>query len=256
MFRLIKEIKPEFVIGENVQGIINLQDGMVLRQVQDQLEGEGFEVQCFLIPAWASVLGTKETESGLWATPNTMDYLPPRSAEGTKKLMEGHRKGRKKPSNLREQVDPITMSMYPTPSASCQMDVVAPPETVEKNSSGGWSVRREGTGRKLRSETERCSEQVMADTESKGSQGCRISTDMETESGTESSKNSSKKQYTWWEIERDLCGVPNGISYELDKTRSLRIKSLGNAIVPQIARILGLAIKKVLSDSDCNGSRG
>ena len=117
MFRLIKEIKPEFVIGENVQGIINLQDGMVLRQVQDQLEGEGFEVQCFLIPNFqASVLGTKETESGLWATPNTMDYLPLRSAEGTKKLMEGHRKGRKKPSNLREQVDPITMSMYPTPS--------------------------------------------------------------------------------------------------------------------------------------------
>ncbi len=41
----------------------------------------------------ASVLGTKGTESGLWATPNTMDYLPPRSAAGTKKIMEGHRKG-------------------------------------------------------------------------------------------------------------------------------------------------------------------
>jgi hypothetical protein len=63
----------------------------------------------------ASVLGTKDLESGLWATPNTMDYLPPRSAAGTKKLMEGHRKGRTKPSNLREQVDPETMKMYPTP---------------------------------------------------------------------------------------------------------------------------------------------
>jgi DNA-cytosine methyltransferase len=51
MFRLVKEIKPEFVIGENVQGLVNLQNGMVLRQVQDDLEGEGFEVQCFLIPA-------------------------------------------------------------------------------------------------------------------------------------------------------------------------------------------------------------
>ena len=65
----------------------------------------------------ASVLGTKGTEFGLLATPNTMDYLPPRSAAGTKKLMEGHRKGRTKPSNLREQVDPETMRMYPTPSA-------------------------------------------------------------------------------------------------------------------------------------------
>jgi len=131
----------------------------------------------------ASVLGTKDLESGLWATPNTMDYLPPRSAAGTKKLMEGHRKGRTKPSNLREQVDPETMRMYPTPrssgqedaetlikrkgekaasqhnltanvqmfptpSASCQLDVVAPPETVKKNSSG-WSVTRVGTGTKF-----------------------------------------------------------------------------------------------------------
>ncbi len=30
--------------------------------------------------------------------------------------MEGHRKGRTKPSNLREQVDPETMKMYPTPT--------------------------------------------------------------------------------------------------------------------------------------------
>ena len=94
------------------------------------------------------MLGIKGTESGLWATPNTMDYLPPRSVQGTKKLMEGHRKGRTKPSNLREQVDPETMKMYPTPSASCQMDVVAPPETVKQNSSG-WSVTRVGTGTKF-----------------------------------------------------------------------------------------------------------
>ena len=63
---------------------------------------------------------TNETECGssvkTWATPTTMDYLPPRSAEGTKRLQEGARKGRKRPSNLREQVDPKTMEMYPTPT--------------------------------------------------------------------------------------------------------------------------------------------
>ena len=92
----------------------------------------------------ASVLGIKERESGLlhtptatanqgapsmynrdqgswgnhmYATPNTMDHLPPRSKEGTLKLQQGHRKGRSRPSNLREQVDPQTMAMYPTPNA-------------------------------------------------------------------------------------------------------------------------------------------
>jgi hypothetical protein len=34
----------------------------------------------------------------------------------------------------------------------------------------------------------------------------------------------------------------------LDKNRANRIKTLGNAIVPQIARELGLAIKKVVSE--------
>ena len=39
-------------------------------------------------------------------------------------------------------------TMYPTPSASCQMDVVAPPETVNQNSKG-WSVTRLKTGTKF-----------------------------------------------------------------------------------------------------------
>jgi hypothetical protein len=34
----------------------------------------------------------------------------------------------------------------------------------------------------------------------------------------------------------------------LDKGRVNRIKTLGNAIVPQIARELGLAIKKVMNE--------
>ena len=67
------------------------------------------------------VHGTKGKDSGLLATPNTMDHLPPRSPESTKKLQEGHRKGRTKPSNLREQVDPATMRMYPTPRA-CDLE--------------------------------------------------------------------------------------------------------------------------------------
>ena len=52
----------------------------------------------------------------MWATPNTMDHLPPRSEEGTRKLMEGQRKGRTSPSNLREQVDPKTMQLWRTPT--------------------------------------------------------------------------------------------------------------------------------------------
>ena len=55
-------------------------------------------------------------------------------------------------------------------------------------------------------------------------------------------KFSGHSKETWWQTESRICGVPNGVSFELDKTRSNRIKSLGNSIVPQIVRELGFAI--------------
>src|SRR5210317_1820802 len=51
MFRVIKEVKPTFVIAENVRCIINIQDGMVFETVCSDLESEGFEIQPFIIPA-------------------------------------------------------------------------------------------------------------------------------------------------------------------------------------------------------------
>lgn len=49
MFRVIKETKPRWVIGENVAGFIEME---LERSVSD-LEGEGYEVQAFVIPACA-----------------------------------------------------------------------------------------------------------------------------------------------------------------------------------------------------------
>jgi len=51
-------------------------------------------------------------------------------------------------------------------------------------------------------------------------------------------QTSFKKQQTWWQIESELRGVPDGVSYKLDKGRVNRLKALGNSIVPQIAEQL------------------
>ena len=53
MFRVIKETKPTWVIGENVRNIVSISDGMVLEQVYLDLESQGYEVQSFIIPASA-----------------------------------------------------------------------------------------------------------------------------------------------------------------------------------------------------------
>ena len=51
MLRCIKEVKPRWVVGENVRGLVNWNEGMVFNEVYDDLEREGYEVQSFLIPA-------------------------------------------------------------------------------------------------------------------------------------------------------------------------------------------------------------
>lgn len=51
MLRCIKEIKPKWVVGENVRGLVSWNEGMVFNEVCDDLEREGYEVQSFLIPA-------------------------------------------------------------------------------------------------------------------------------------------------------------------------------------------------------------
>ena len=53
MLRAIQEIKPQFVIAENVFGITNIDGGLVFDQVCLDLENEGYEVQPFIIPACA-----------------------------------------------------------------------------------------------------------------------------------------------------------------------------------------------------------
>jgi DNA-cytosine methyltransferase len=62
--RVVRECKPKYFIGENVEGLINIQEGMVLRQVQTDLEKEGFEVQCLIIPA--SGIGAWHQRKRVW----------------------------------------------------------------------------------------------------------------------------------------------------------------------------------------------
>ena len=51
MLRAVREIQPSWVVGENVRGIINWNEGLVFNEVQADLEAQGYEVQSFLLPA-------------------------------------------------------------------------------------------------------------------------------------------------------------------------------------------------------------
>ena len=231
--RVVRECKPKWFIGENVEGLINIQDGMVLRQVQNDLEEEGFQVQCLIIPA--SGIGAWHQRKRIWIIGYNVSNSNTRFGIGENQEIQTRgntsTNGSKDVSN--------TFGKLSDGCSSTTRNSKAKFKRMECNQSWNWN--------EVRSKTERCSEQDREDVSNsngKRLQGCKFQHHLETrkQSTTNNGKNSFKEQQTWWQTQSDLCGVPNGVSYELDKNRANRIKALGNSIVPQIARELGKAI--------------
>lgn len=51
MLRIIRQIRPTWVVAENVYGILNWNEGLVFNKVHTDLEAAGYEVQTFILPA-------------------------------------------------------------------------------------------------------------------------------------------------------------------------------------------------------------
>lgn len=51
MLRTIREVRPRWVVGENVFGLVNWSGGLVFHEVQADLEAEGYEVFPYVLPA-------------------------------------------------------------------------------------------------------------------------------------------------------------------------------------------------------------
>ena len=71
MFRVIQNVKPDWVIAENVRGLVTWNDGMVLEQVYTDLESEDYEVQPFIIPAVA--VNAPHRRDRVWIIANRTD---------------------------------------------------------------------------------------------------------------------------------------------------------------------------------------
>ena len=257
MFRLIKEIKPEFVIGENVQGIINLQDGMVLRQVLNDLEGEGFEVQCFLIPA--SGIGAWHQRNRTWIIGHSKHngLLASEKRSRDKKINGGTSEGQNQTIESERTSGSTNDGNVSNTNSGLRGRWGTIGESGEDQIWRFRSKEEEQTTHDIRSQTigrnviprEGEGEEDVSHSNEIGLQGRSIQSDNMQDGSTTNQTTSSSigQQQTWWEIESNLCGIPDGISRVMDKDRANRIKTLGNAIVPQIAREIGLAIKKVLN---------
>ena len=90
--------------------------------------------ELYLLPTLVQTTDESESGSlGKWATPTTMDKLPPKSETALLKEATVARPGRSKPANLRDQVS--NMEKWTTPTAHNSKETNAPSESTRNTPS-------------------------------------------------------------------------------------------------------------------------
>ena len=272
MLRAVQEIKPKYVIAENVFGITNIDGGLVFEQVCLDLEAEGYEVQPFIIPAAAKNAPHRRDRCWFIATnPNCNDRRSTDSKGGceeSKANGEGEQsihsrigatsdEGNVTNSNgngfkQRNGDDEINASQGGQYALGDIDESIVNGNTSDTERKGleghnrqreGRSINRSDEGLFIGAKTEfittntdSCRQQTLNNEKRILGQKDRAKT---------FSGNSSKSIYReeGWQnfpTQSPICGGDDGLPTGLDgitfsKWRSESIKGYGNAIVPQIA---------------------
>ena len=257
MFRIIKEFKPRWVIGENVRGIINIQDGMVFENVCTDLEGEGYEVRAFNIPAAA--VGAPHKRERIWILANSRRSIRREQSTRNKESIR---------SRAHEKTE-WSCNTSKIRGSSERTKTMANPKSIksrEQTQRQGWE---NFTGRSLdsRGDSKKRSEDNVADPNINGTKWYQ-SKDRERSRTQQSSQDvanastgrrtlqekqistrgDSSKHQSWWEAEPNVGRVADGLP-----GRIYRLRALGNSIVPQIAEEIGKAI--MIAEQEIHGSK-
>ena len=276
--RVVAETKPKWFVGENVEGIVNINNGLVLRQVQTDLEKEGFQVQCLIIPA--SGIGAWHQRKRVWIIgcniSNSNSRLSIREHEEIQTRGNTINSSSKDVSNTktirgREPREFNKEKRFKKSNAtqfnSCSKDVSNTNSRLrrgrgteqESRTNQIWSFyspKEKQTEQHIRSKAVGYNALLREEENLQHTNNQRLQKSYLSKKSNEKSRVISKrcddntKFKTWWQTQSEFCGVPHGISYELDKGRSNRIKALGNSIVPQIAYEIGKAIVDAEDSSD------
>jgi DNA (cytosine-5)-methyltransferase 1 len=229
MLRAIQEIKPRFVIAENVFGITNIDGGLVFQQVCLDLENEGYEVQPFIIPAAAKNAPHRRDRCWFIAYANGNDG---RSTNRESGCQESKTNG--------EGEQSVYSRTWTTSNEGIATDT---------NRNGRGCLCRQQSKQPFEAypkPCDTCSQRNASDSGTKGlqrselngtSQGGKWNGDESYRATTELPKISHWSNFP---TQSPICGGDDGIPTQLDgitfpKWRAESIKGYGNAIVPQIA---------------------
>jgi DNA (cytosine-5)-methyltransferase 1 len=271
-FRLVKELRPTWVIGENVSGHIKLG----LDTVIEDLESEDYSVRPFSISA--SSIGANHQRERIWILAHSRRSQWPRAE------LRGENENETRKENANQFERSSSTSEFNVANTQSQWSGEIKNIDKEKRNKGGsetqsyssggnvantkserlqrgqWNNQGEGRevlsserqdGNEIRSETgrpDRVSTQENVSNPSSSRRETGISEERYREEGnTEESNNDSDRRRGWqrennWAVEPDVGRVAHGVPKRVD-----RLKSLGNSLVPQIPYYIGKTILEVMN---------
>jgi DNA (cytosine-5)-methyltransferase 1 len=231
MLRAIREIKPRWVVGENVRGLISWNGGLVFDEVQTDLENEGYEVFPYLLPACA--VNAPHRRDRIW-------FIAYSKSNDNRKF---------KPNSKKWASNKAKRSEIWCESSRLN------DEQPTTNTPG---FRQVGNDRE-REEGKQCGEWRQTFDKLNGNGGEKFTPNSERkrhpreEHRKEKSRQHTKKnQASRWQnfpTEPPVCSGDDGFPFQLDgitfpKWRNESIKAYGNAIVPQVAYQIFKAINE------------
>ena len=268
MFRIIKECRPTWVIGENVGGHIKLGLDTVLQD----LESEGYAVRTFSISA--ASIGANHKRERVWIVGHSQhdgssSSTKPRSfketsndnQEGKNKAGElagaGRSNGGEDVENTRRTLRQGSFFGEENENETGQEDA----DQFERSSSSSRSDVADTfsgdveTGRERQREIrERHTEERIPDNVASGNQ---VNESSNTNGsglqglGSEYELRESQEERSfgwerWWKFEPNVGRVAHGIPKRVD-----RLKGLGNSLVPAIPFMIGNSILKTEENNEC-----
>ena len=206
MLGVIRSVRPRWVVGENVIGIVNWSKGLVFEQVCSDLEAEGYEVQPFVIPACG--VNAPHRRYRTWFVAHRSDA---------------------RLEDVRQKRQNTVLSGGITSDTQCFRGYQLH-QDIQSGQSNGKEFDNVSGKRNV------------ADTNCKRLQRCKNKRSVG-EIRTEQQKQFAGSICPHWQdfpTQSPVCNRNDGLSYGLDgitfpKWRKESIKAYGNAIVPQVA---------------------
>lgn len=208
MLDVIRTVRPRWVVGENVYGIVNWSEGLVFEQVCADLEAAGYEVQPYIIPACG--VGAPHRRDRCW-------FVAHRTDAGTETMRE-----------RKDGIYAVELVAYPDGNRRRKRtnEQKPLPECVGTSDAGNGVEN----GIVAYPDRQRCEE-------------CNASGQSGHTQGRTTQEGDAKRRIPDWNgfpTQPPVCGGDDGFPGELvgiafPLWRREAVKACGNAIVPQVA---------------------